>query len=63
VDRFPQVAAHRMTHVVSLSAVTIIAVVALAFADAPPLVYLLVTASSPGFLTMPIGSVLPSQGA
>jgi hypothetical protein len=44
VDKLPQVAAHRVTHVVSLSAVTIIAVTALAFADAPPLVYLLVTA-------------------
>jgi hypothetical protein len=43
VDKLPQVAAHRVTHVVSLAAVTIIAVVALAFASAPWGVYLLVT--------------------
>jgi hypothetical protein len=44
VDKLPQVAAHRVTHVVSLAAVTIIAVVALAFASAPVGVYVLVTA-------------------
>ncbi len=44
MDKLPQVAAHRVTHVVSLSAVTIIAVTALAFASAPVGVYLLVTA-------------------
>jgi hypothetical protein len=44
VDKLPQVAAHRVTHVVSLAAVTIIAVVALAFASAPVGVYALVIA-------------------
>lgn len=43
MDKIPQVAAHRVTHVVSLAAVTIIAVVALAFASAPVGVYALVT--------------------
>jgi hypothetical protein len=44
VDKIPQVAAHRVTHVVSLAAVTIIAVVALAFASAPWGAYALVAA-------------------
>ena len=44
MDKIPQVAAHRVTHVVSLAAVTIIAVTALAFASAPVGVYSLVTA-------------------
>jgi len=44
VAKIPQVAAHRVTHVASLAAVTIIAVVALAFAPALVLVYALVTA-------------------
>jgi hypothetical protein len=35
VDKIPQVAARRVTHVASLAAVTIIAVTALAFASAP----------------------------
>ena len=42
VDKLPQVLAHRVTHVVSLAAVTIIALVALAFASAPWWVYALV---------------------
>jgi hypothetical protein len=42
VDKLPQVLAHRVTHVVSLAAVTIIAVVALAFVSAPWWVYALV---------------------
>jgi hypothetical protein len=44
VDKLPQVAAHRVTHVVSLAAVTMIAVVALAFASAPVGAYALVAA-------------------
>ena len=44
VDELPQVAPHRVSHVVSLAAVTIIVMPALAFASAPWGVYVLVTA-------------------
>ena len=44
MDRVARIAAHRVTHVVSLAAVAIIAVTALPFASAPVGVYVLVSA-------------------